>query len=113
MYIYGPIEVHRYATAIFSVYMGAMYVLFCFVFVCFRQGKHYGVPGVNVDGQDMLQMLAAGRAVTEYVRSNGPAILQVGNICIYFDIEALALYVYKCTRECILRLYLFYIPGSS
>eukprot|EP00904_Undaria_pinnatifida_P006268 jgi/Undpi1/2771/HiC_scaffold_14.g06148.m1 len=43
----------------------------------FLQGKHYGVPGVNVDGQDMMQMLSAGRAVTEYVRSNGPAILQV------------------------------------
>ena len=42
-----------------------------------KQGKHYGVPGVNVDGQDMMQMLSAGRAVTEYVRSNGPAILQV------------------------------------
>ncbi|CAN0369338.1 unnamed protein product, partial [Ectocarpus fasciculatus] len=40
-------------------------------------GKHYGVPGVNVDGQDMLQMLSTGRAVTDYVRKNGPAILQV------------------------------------
>ncbi|CBN78566.1 pyruvate dehydrogenase [Ectocarpus siliculosus] len=43
----------------------------------FAQGKHYGVPGVNVDGQDMLQMLSTGRAVTDYVRKNGPAILQV------------------------------------
>eukprot|EP00904_Undaria_pinnatifida_P006264 jgi/Undpi1/2768/HiC_scaffold_14.g06145.m1 len=43
----------------------------------FLQGKHYGVPGINVDGQDMMQMLSAGRAVTDYVRSNGPAILQV------------------------------------
>ncbi|CAN0446367.1 unnamed protein product, partial [Scytosiphon promiscuus] len=40
-------------------------------------GQHYGVPGVNVDGQDMMQMLSAGRAVTDYVRKNGPAILQV------------------------------------
>lgn len=43
----------------------------------FSQGKHYGVPGVNVDGQDMMQMLSTGRAVTDYVRKNGPAILQV------------------------------------
>ncbi|CAN0469022.1 unnamed protein product, partial [Discosporangium mesarthrocarpum] len=42
-----------------------------------HQGKHYGVPGVNVDGQDVVQMLKAGRAVTDYVRENGPAIMQV------------------------------------
>lgn len=48
-----------------------------FSFCVFVQGKHYGVPGVNVDGQNMLQMLSVGRAVTDYVRSNGPAILQV------------------------------------
>lgn len=41
------------------------------------QGKHYGIPGVNVDGQDMIQMLKVGRAVTDYVRTQGPAILQV------------------------------------
>ncbi|CAM9197583.1 unnamed protein product [Ascophyllum nodosum] len=43
----------------------------------FAQGKHYGVPGVNVNGQDMLQTISAGRAVADYVRTNGPAILQV------------------------------------
>lgn len=36
---------------------------------------------MNVDGQDMLQMLSTGRAVTDYVRENGPAILQV---CLVF-----------------------------
>lgn len=41
------------------------------------QGKHYGVPGINVDGQDMVQMMKAGRAITDYVRHNGPAIMQV------------------------------------
>jgi len=43
----------------------------------FAQGKHYGVPGLLVDGQDMGQTLKGGRAVVDYVRSNGPAILQV------------------------------------
>lgn len=56
---------------------GEMKVPSRFPFFVAIQGKHYGVPGVNVDGQDMLQMLATGRAVTEYVRSNGPAIMQV------------------------------------
>jgi len=41
------------------------------------QGKHYGVPGLLVDGQDMGQTLKGGRAVVDYVRQNGPAILQV------------------------------------
>lgn len=41
------------------------------------QGKHYGVPGLLVDGQDVGQTLKGGRAVVDYVRFNGPAILQV------------------------------------
>ena len=43
----------------------------------YDQGKHYGVPGLVVDGQDMLSTLRAGRAVTDYVRKKGPAIMQV------------------------------------
>ena len=43
----------------------------------YDQGKHYGVPGLVVDGQDLLATLKAGRAVTDYVRKNGPAIMQV------------------------------------
>ncbi|KAJ1485364.1 pyruvate dehydrogenase [Baffinella frigidus] len=43
----------------------------------FLQGQHYGVPGVKIDGQDLVGTLQAGRAVTDYVRTNGPAILQV------------------------------------
>ena len=43
----------------------------------FTQGKHYGVPGLVVDGQNMQDTVRAGRAVTDYVRSKGPAILQV------------------------------------
>jgi len=46
----------------------------------FFQGKHYGVPGLLVDGQDMGQTLKGGRAVVDYVRHNGPAILQVTEI---------------------------------
>ena len=41
------------------------------------QGKHYGVPGVSVDGTNMADTLKAGRAVMDYVRTQGPAILQV------------------------------------
>ncbi len=40
-------------------------------------GLHYGIPGIKVNGQDMLSSLKAGRAVVDYVRTSGPAILQV------------------------------------
>jgi TPP-dependent pyruvate/acetoin dehydrogenase alpha subunit len=43
----------------------------------YLQGQHYGVPGIKVDGCDMDGVLKAGRAVTDYVRTKGPAILQV------------------------------------
>ncbi len=43
----------------------------------FAMGKHYSVPGCVVDGQNVEDTLRAGRAVTDYVRSHGPAILQV------------------------------------
>lgn len=43
----------------------------------YLQGKHYGVPGVKVDGQNLEDTIRTGRAVVDYVRKNGPAILQV------------------------------------
>jgi len=43
----------------------------------YLQGQHYGVPGIKVDGCDMDGVLKAGRAVTDYVRTKGPAIMQV------------------------------------
>lgn len=43
----------------------------------YKQGLHYGVPGVKLDGQNMEDMMKAGRAVTDYVRKKGPAIMQV------------------------------------
>lgn len=43
----------------------------------YKQGQHYGVPGIKVDGQNLLDTLRAGRAVVDYVRNKGPAILQV------------------------------------
>jgi 2-oxoisovalerate dehydrogenase E1 component len=43
----------------------------------FLQGLHYGVPGIMVDGQNMVDTMRAGRAVTDYVRKSGPAIMQV------------------------------------
>ncbi|KAJ8611550.1 hypothetical protein CTAYLR_007714 [Chrysophaeum taylorii] len=42
-----------------------------------EQGRHYGVPGVKVDGQDLKEVLSVGRSVVDYVRTTGPAILQV------------------------------------
>ncbi|KAJ1454840.1 pyruvate dehydrogenase [Pelagophyceae sp. CCMP2097] len=42
------------------------------------QGRHYGVPGVKVEGQEMKDVLRTGRAVTDYIRkTSGPAIMQV------------------------------------
>ena len=43
----------------------------------FNQGKHYGVPGVLVDGQNVQDVLRVGRTVINHVRTKGPAILQV------------------------------------
>lgn len=43
----------------------------------FKAGLHYSVPGIKVDGQNMVETIRVGRAVTDYVRKNGPAIMQV------------------------------------
>merc|ERR1719261_1296033 len=43
----------------------------------YEQGKHYGVPGIKVDGMNLEDTLKTGRAVVDYVRTKGPAILQV------------------------------------
>lgn len=43
----------------------------------YLQGKHYGVPGVKVDGQQLQDVLRTGRAVVDYVRKQGPAIMQI------------------------------------
>jgi len=43
----------------------------------FTQGEHYGVPGIKVDGSNLVDTLKTGRAVMDYVRTEGPAMLQV------------------------------------
>jgi TPP-dependent pyruvate/acetoin dehydrogenase alpha subunit/pyruvate/2-oxoglutarate/acetoin dehydrogenase E1 component len=44
----------------------------------YQQGKHYGVPGLMVDGLDAADVAKGGKAVIDYIRKgNGPAILQV------------------------------------
>ena len=44
----------------------------------YKQGIHYGIPGLLVDGQDAADVAKGGKAVIDYVRSGkGPAILQV------------------------------------
>jgi len=44
----------------------------------YEQGKHYGVPGLLVDGMDPADVAKGGKAVIDYIRQgNGPAILQV------------------------------------
>merc|ERR1712032_1231135 len=44
----------------------------------YEQGKHYGVPGLLVDGMDPANVAKGGKAVIDYIREgNGPAILQV------------------------------------
>mmetsp|Transcript_19290 Transcript_19290/g.54843 ORF Transcript_19290/g.54843 Transcript_19290/m.54843 type:complete len:795 (+) Transcript_19290:35-2419(+) len=43
----------------------------------YMQGQHYGVPGIKVDGGNLEETLKTGRAVVDYVRQKGPAILQV------------------------------------
>lgn len=44
----------------------------------YEQGKHYGVPGLLVDGMDAADVAKGGKAVIDYIRKGkGPAILQV------------------------------------
>jgi TPP-dependent pyruvate/acetoin dehydrogenase alpha subunit len=44
----------------------------------YEQGKHYGVPGLLVDGNNPVDVAKGGKAVIDYIRSGkGPAILQV------------------------------------
>lgn len=44
----------------------------------FQQGKHYGVPGLLVDGLNAVDVAKGGKAVIDYIRQGkGPAILQV------------------------------------
>lgn len=44
----------------------------------YEQGKHYGVPGLLVDGMDPADVAKGGKAVIDYIRKGkGPAILQV------------------------------------
>ncbi len=43
----------------------------------YKAGKHYGIPGLKIDGQSPVDALRSGKAVVDYVRSNGPALLQV------------------------------------
>lgn len=44
----------------------------------YEQGKHYGIPGLLVDGMDPADVAKGGKAVIDYIRSGkGPAILQV------------------------------------
>lgn len=44
----------------------------------FKQGKHYGVPGLLVDGLNAADVAKGGKAVIDYIRSGkGPAMLQV------------------------------------
>jgi len=43
----------------------------------YLQGLHYNVPGIKIDGQNMIETMQTGRAVVDYVRNNGPAVLQI------------------------------------
>ena len=44
----------------------------------YKLGKHYGVPGVLVDGTDAIAVARAGEAMIKHIREGGgPAILQV------------------------------------
>jgi pyruvate/2-oxoglutarate/acetoin dehydrogenase E1 component/TPP-dependent pyruvate/acetoin dehydrogenase alpha subunit len=44
----------------------------------YRQGEHYGVPGLLVDGLNAADVAKGGKAVIDYIRSGkGPAMLQV------------------------------------
>ena len=43
----------------------------------YKQGEHYGIPGILVNGDNVQDVIKGGRAAVDYVRKKGPAILQV------------------------------------
>jgi len=43
----------------------------------YKQGEHYGIPGILVNGENVQDVIKGGRAAVDYVRKKGPAILQV------------------------------------
>jgi pyruvate dehydrogenase E1 component alpha subunit len=44
----------------------------------YHRGESIGIPGLQVDGMDVLEVVKAGREATEYVRSGrGPIILEM------------------------------------
>lgn len=43
----------------------------------YQQGMHYGVPGLLVNGMNPVDVVKAGSAVIDHVRTKGPAVLQV------------------------------------
>ena len=43
----------------------------------YKQGEHYGIPGILVNGENVADVIKGGRAAVDYVRKKGPAILQV------------------------------------
>lgn len=44
----------------------------------YQAGKHYGVPGIYLNGMNAVEVAKAGKAVIDYVRKgHGPAIIQI------------------------------------
>ena len=42
----------------------------------YKRGEAYGIPGVQVDGMDVLAMQEAAEKAVDYVRNNGPMIME-------------------------------------
>jgi TPP-dependent pyruvate/acetoin dehydrogenase alpha subunit len=63
----------------------------------YLQGRHYGVPGVVVNGQSLVDTLRTGRAVTDYVRANGPAIMQVCTLAVHVHVGIHKVVYIECT----------------
>ena len=68
------------------------------------QGIHYGVPGLLVDGTDVEATLKGGRAVVDFVRKQGPAILQVTPHCGLFAQSASKLHSHSSVGVALRRL---------
>ena len=44
----------------------------------YKRGENFGIPGVKVDGMDVLEVIKAGKQAMEYVKAgNGPMIMEM------------------------------------
>lgn len=58
--------------------MGTSTARHCSVSDAYKRGESFGIPGVQIDGMNILEVMEKGREVVDYVRSgNGPMLIEM------------------------------------